>query len=116
MLLLARLNPFIVELTHLVELSFLIVISGFEFIAVSLLVVEGFPLINSNDLFLWFCQLRKLILKSRCRLLNIDLESRYFLEVSSLLERALVSQLREFFTNELPFMFNPLNFSPILSI
>ena len=86
MLLLARLNSFIVELTHLVELSLLIVISGFEFIVVSLLVVEGFPLIDSNDLFLWFCQLRKLILKSRCLLLHIDFKSRYFLEVSSLLE------------------------------
>ena len=102
MLLLARLNSLIVEQLHLVELRLFIVEPCFEFIAVSLLVVEGIPLIHSNDLFLSLAQLRKLFQKSRSGFLHKDLESRNSLEVNSLLEGALVSQLRELFTDQLP--------------
>jgi hypothetical protein len=62
------------------------VISGVEFVGVSLLVGEGIPLIHSNDLFLCFSQLRKLIRKSRGRFLYIDLESKSSLDFNSLFE------------------------------
>jgi hypothetical protein len=116
MLLLARLNPLVVEQANFVELDLFIVIPCFEFVAISLLVVESLPMIHSNNLFLSFAQLRKLFQKLRSRFLYKDLESRNSLEVNSLLEGALFSQLGELFTYQLSLKFNSLNLPLVLSI